>query len=115
MGFLLGNLAARVDTSRGRLIKLGFIVLLVIVLTIIGRFYTHSNAGALSTPQINRKVRQLRAIEYRPNSRVCSKPRPEHVACMSEIINGANGKPLTGVTAQNSGYGPVQFHTAYNL
>lgn len=115
MGFSFGNRAVRVDTRRGRLIKLAVIMLALLALFCIGRFYTHSNARALSIQPISRRVRQLRAIDYRPNSHVCSKPSEGHVACMAEIINGSNGKPLTGVTAENSGYGPVQFHTAYNL
>jgi subtilase family serine protease len=38
--------------------------------------------------------------------------RPEYVQCFAKYLTDANGVPLNGLV---SGYGPDQFHTAYNV
>jgi subtilase family serine protease len=56
----------------------------------------------------------IRPITYRPYKYICSAPRANHARCLAQESLAANGQPLTGSPAL-SGYGPTQFHTAYNL
>src|SRR5580693_8654032 len=56
---------------------------------------------------------QLLVMPQRPDNQVCTETGFVDAACQAHVVDDANGKPL--VTTGPSGYGPAQFHTAYNL
>lgn len=47
--------------------------------------------------------------------RVCSEKAKAGALCLAEVVTNSGGTPLVAPSAVQSGYGPVQFHTAYNL
>jgi subtilase family serine protease len=50
-----------------------------------------------------------------PFARVCGVPAHVFARCNADVIANASGVPLASATPPATSYGPVQFHTAYNL
>jgi subtilase family serine protease len=57
----------------------------------------------------------LRAITIRQFRSVCGSNTAGTARCLAHVVTGSNGNPLTTGSPLSSSYGPVQFHTAYNL
>jgi subtilase family serine protease len=47
--------------------------------------------------------------------RVCSVKAKAGAMCLAELVTDSQGVPLVAPSAAQSGYGPLQFHSAYNL
>ncbi len=56
-----------------------------------------------------------RALTHNPYRPVCKATEPSKGKCFADITLNLSGKPLTGLPATTGSYGPLQFHTAYNL
>jgi len=61
------------------------------------------------------KKKILKAIVTRLHKHVCDKPGKNSASCHSHVTTDEKGKPLVNTTPYASSYGPIQFHTAYNL
>lgn len=60
-------------------------------------------------------AKPLRAVAHYDSRHVCDLPSAGRAQCMAEVSVSNAGQPITGKSADTSGYGPSQFHTAYNL
>lgn len=61
------------------------------------------------------QAHRLRPIGHHKVRALCSNPGRGQAHCQLEAAVGSNGQPLTGTPDSLAGYGPAQFHTAYNL
>ncbi len=57
----------------------------------------------------------LRPVVNHPYKAVCNNYKAGYGHCLAEIALNIDGHPLNGFPATSGGYGPDQFHTAYNL
>ncbi|HET9721842.1 MAG TPA: hypothetical protein VFP32_02320 [Candidatus Saccharimonadales bacterium] len=72
-----------------------------------------ANSGGLKD---HKKVKTLRMIAKHSSKHVCTNPKkPGRARCMAEISTNSSGQPLASASPAVSGYGSVQFHTAYQL
>jgi len=70
----------------------------------------NANNGTSGTKQ------HLLQATHRKFKSVCGLPKPGYASCMADVTLNTSGQPLTSSSPQTvSGYGPAQFHTAYNL
>lgn len=74
----------------------------------------HPVAAEVPTPTAQHKrVKPLQRTKYK---RVCSVPSPNRPTCLAEVATDNASNPLAGPTPTAvSGYGPAEFHTAYNM
>lgn len=75
---------------------------------------TSSTAGAAARSGGYHGI-SLRVIHHHKARAICSVSRPNQARCMAEVSLGLSGKPLNGTPASSGSFGPIQFHTAYNL
>jgi subtilase family serine protease len=94
--------------------RLIFIALLIITVVSVTLKPNYVDAST----QSNNHIGQF-ALKPIPNHKVrdvCNTTvKPNQARCMAEISLNSKDQPLTGTPASSGSYGPVQFHTAYNL
>jgi len=90
----------------------GFLIIFLVMigLLIFNNRYSLYDKGLVKT--LGLSIRPVVDHPYRP---VCQNFRPGYGHCLAEIALSLDGKPLNGYPATSGGYGPDQFHTAYNL
>ena len=87
--------------------------LIVIVSLFMGTTTTPAKASSGTVSQNYLKL--PRTIHRHAERNICSIPAPNKARCLSEVSIGNNGAPITGTPATSGSFGPVEFHTAYNL
>lgn len=95
--------------SSGQFKKLLFFCLLLFAT--VGAFaFVHLQSTVLAQNQ-----KSLRPIPAKSSRPVCGSPSKGSARCHAHVITNSNGAPLAGSSPSASSFGPVQFHTAYNL
>ncbi|HEV2412472.1 MAG TPA: dockerin type I domain-containing protein [Candidatus Saccharimonadales bacterium] len=114
---------SRYDEEHRKVRRLGIqhgLVFAAIVVAVASALLLFSQSHVTSTndsfhPEALRVQEVRRAITDRMSRDICGVPLPGHAHCLAQESINNNGTPLISKPSQVSGYGPAQFHTAYNL
>lgn len=99
--------------NRFKLAGLIFVVTFALLFSNTISDHKKSQAATLDTQAISST--DLRPIAHDAAKPVCAQPKPGQASCAEEVLVNKSGQQISGSPATIYGYGPVQFHTAYNL
>ncbi len=75
-------------------------------------FFIINSEGHFGVKLFSSSIRPIYKHDYR---QVCQSNETKIANCFAEISIGIDGRPLIVNPSSSSSYGPLQFHTAYNL
>lgn len=92
-----------------------FIVFMIVGSLNLMNHQERNKKDVLSANSAGNNVKHLKSYISRKSRSLCATPARGHTRCLSKATLNSDGDLLTGSPAVMSGYGPSEFHTAYNL